>query len=59
MKAEKIEDAHYFRNKTRSLAVNNEAHDEYVAFINDNYVLRTDEITNVDHINNKPSKHRQ
>lgn len=57
MKAEKIENALHFRNQMRQLGVNNVAHDEYVAFINENYILRTDEKTHIDHINNKPSKH--
>lgn len=58
MKAIKIEDAHYFINEMKKLNVNERAHNEYVAFINENYNLKLDEITNIDHINHKPSKHR-
>lgn len=54
MKPTKIEDAHYFRREMKNMGVNERAHTEYVAFINENYNIKLDDITNIDHINSKP-----
>lgn len=53
MKPQKIEDAHNFRRETKNLGVSERAHNEYVAFINENYNIKLDDITNIDHINHK------
>lgn len=62
MKPEKLEDAHFFKrtlaNDEKLSPMRSERiHEQYVAFVNENYQLKGDEKSHLDHINNKPSKH--